>query len=373
MTPTTAAANAPMTPKIRRSSNRAAESLAMRPTVVRVPPTPHQPRTVGAYATRRRASFARGVTPEAWARPTVMPMSRRSANRGMGERASRSASSRSSARSGRPTTSPSARRSTPSPWCCSCSGPAALAVRDRWPLVAVAVSDRRGRRVRRARLPVRADLPQRGRRARSPRSQPGAARDVGAGGGRVRRLRRRHRARPAGRRRRRRCTSRWSRAGWSSCWRSRRWCGPGATRRPSGPAPQDERQRRLGEQRLELAQELHDVLAHNISLINVQASVALHLLDEQPEQARPALTDDQGRQPRGAPRAAHRARRAAPAAKRRTPRAPAPRLADLDRARRRRARQRARRAPRRETARCRRCRPPSSWPPTASSRRRSPT
>jgi signal transduction histidine kinase len=55
-------------------------------------------------------------------------------------------------------------------------------------------------------------------------------------------------------------------------------------------AEQDERQRRLSEQRLGLAQELHDVLAHNISLINVQASVALHLLDEQPDQARPALT-----------------------------------------------------------------------------------
>jgi signal transduction histidine kinase len=56
-------------------------------------------------------------------------------------------------------------------------------------------------------------------------------------------------------------------------------------------AEEDERQRRLGEQRLGLAQELHDVLAHNISLINVQASVALHLLDEQPERARPALTN----------------------------------------------------------------------------------
>jgi signal transduction histidine kinase len=55
-------------------------------------------------------------------------------------------------------------------------------------------------------------------------------------------------------------------------------------------AEQEERQRRQGEQRLQLAQELHDVLAHTISLINVQASVALHLLDEQPEQARPALT-----------------------------------------------------------------------------------
>ena len=32
------------------------------------------------------------------------------------------------------------------------------------------------------------------------------------------------------------------------------------------------------------------MLAHNISLINVQAGVALHLMDEQPEQARTALT-----------------------------------------------------------------------------------
>jgi signal transduction histidine kinase len=38
-----------------------------------------------------------------------------------------------------------------------------------------------------------------------------------------------------------------------------------------------------------VAQELHDVLAHNISLINVQAGVALHLIDERPEQARTAL------------------------------------------------------------------------------------
>ncbi len=52
----------------------------------------------------------------------------------------------------------------------------------------------------------------------------------------------------------------------------------------------EERQRRIGEQRLHVAQELHDVLAHNISLINVQASVALHLLDERPDEARPALT-----------------------------------------------------------------------------------
>jgi signal transduction histidine kinase len=52
----------------------------------------------------------------------------------------------------------------------------------------------------------------------------------------------------------------------------------------------DEERRRRSEERLRVAQELHDVLAHNISLINVQAGVALHLMDDHPEQARSALT-----------------------------------------------------------------------------------
>jgi signal transduction histidine kinase len=51
----------------------------------------------------------------------------------------------------------------------------------------------------------------------------------------------------------------------------------------------EEGRRRASEERLRIARELHDVLAHNISLINVQAGVALHLIDEQPEQARSAL------------------------------------------------------------------------------------
>src|SRR6266545_1197202 len=51
----------------------------------------------------------------------------------------------------------------------------------------------------------------------------------------------------------------------------------------------EEARRRASEERLRIARELHDVLAHNISLINVQAGVALHLIDEQPEQARTAL------------------------------------------------------------------------------------
>jgi signal transduction histidine kinase len=53
---------------------------------------------------------------------------------------------------------------------------------------------------------------------------------------------------------------------------------------------EEEALRRASEERLRIARELHDVLAHNISLINVQAGVALHLMDEQPAQARTALT-----------------------------------------------------------------------------------
>ncbi|MFJ4947122.1 sensor histidine kinase [Streptomyces sp. NPDC088760] len=48
--------------------------------------------------------------------------------------------------------------------------------------------------------------------------------------------------------------------------------------------------RRADEERLRMARELHDVLAHSISVINVQASMGLALLDTDPEQARSALT-----------------------------------------------------------------------------------
>ncbi|HLO31470.1 MAG TPA: histidine kinase [Anaerolineales bacterium] len=52
----------------------------------------------------------------------------------------------------------------------------------------------------------------------------------------------------------------------------------------------EEARRRAGEERLRIARELHDVLGHHISLISVQANVALHLMDKQPEQARVALS-----------------------------------------------------------------------------------
>ena len=131
----------------------------------------------------------------------------------------------------------------------------------------------------------------------------------------------------------------------------------------------EEARRRAGEERLRIARELHDVLAHNISLINVQAGVALHLMDEQPGQSRSALAAikqaSQGR-PGGAALGARRAppgrRGAAPGARLR----PGP------------AGQPGRRRPAPPAWRCDpgrrgcpgRCRPGPTWPPSGSSRSR---
>ncbi len=52
----------------------------------------------------------------------------------------------------------------------------------------------------------------------------------------------------------------------------------------------EELRRRAGEERLRMARDLHDLVAHNISIINVQANTALHLMDRQPDRARSALT-----------------------------------------------------------------------------------
>jgi signal transduction histidine kinase len=49
-------------------------------------------------------------------------------------------------------------------------------------------------------------------------------------------------------------------------------------------------QRQASEERLGIARDLHDVVAHSLSLINVQASVALELMEQRPEQVRTALT-----------------------------------------------------------------------------------
>jgi signal transduction histidine kinase len=49
------------------------------------------------------------------------------------------------------------------------------------------------------------------------------------------------------------------------------------------------RQTEVQAERVRIARELHDVLAHSLSQINVQASVGLHLMDKQPDKAAEAL------------------------------------------------------------------------------------
>lgn len=51
------------------------------------------------------------------------------------------------------------------------------------------------------------------------------------------------------------------------------------------------RQSEAERERVRIARELHDVLAHSLSSINVQAGVGLHLIDEQPERAAEALAN----------------------------------------------------------------------------------
>ena len=52
---------------------------------------------------------------------------------------------------------------------------------------------------------------------------------------------------------------------------------------------EEEAERRVIEERLRIAHELHDVIAHHIALMNVQSGVAAHVLRSQPEEAERAL------------------------------------------------------------------------------------
>jgi signal transduction histidine kinase len=52
---------------------------------------------------------------------------------------------------------------------------------------------------------------------------------------------------------------------------------------------EEEARRRVIEERVRIARELHDVVAHNIAVINVQAGVAAHVLCDRPDQAGESL------------------------------------------------------------------------------------
>ncbi|HEY7198656.1 MAG TPA: sensor histidine kinase [Candidatus Dormibacteraeota bacterium] len=62
------------------------------------------------------------------------------------------------------------------------------------------------------------------------------------------------------------------------------------SRAESGRHERDEAARRVAyEERLRIAREVHDVVGHGLAVINMQAGVALHVVDRRPEQARLAL------------------------------------------------------------------------------------
>jgi signal transduction histidine kinase len=54
-------------------------------------------------------------------------------------------------------------------------------------------------------------------------------------------------------------------------------------------ARDEEARRRVGEERMRIARELHDVVSHTIGVISVQAGVAAHLLERRPDKAAESL------------------------------------------------------------------------------------
>ncbi len=103
-----------------------------------------------------------------------------------------------------------------------------------------------------------------------------------------------------------------------------------ASRRAYSRRENEEQARRaVDAERLRIARELHDVVAHTMATINVQAGVAAHVIDQQPDQAREALSaikaasGEAMRELRGILNVLRQADE-------RDPTAPAPRLAQLD-------------------------------------------
>ncbi|ADB53266.1 sensor histidine kinase [Conexibacter woesei] len=64
----------------------------------------------------------------------------------------------------------------------------------------------------------------------------------------------------------------------------------GARAREAERTRAEEARRQLGEERLRIARELHDVLAHSLAMIHVQASTGAHVVARRPEQAEQVLS-----------------------------------------------------------------------------------
>src|SRR5262245_11480920 len=54
---------------------------------------------------------------------------------------------------------------------------------------------------------------------------------------------------------------------------------------------EEEARRRVAEERIRIARDLHDVIAHGVAAIHLQAGAALHVIDRQPDVAAPALAN----------------------------------------------------------------------------------
>jgi signal transduction histidine kinase len=110
--------------------------------------------------------------------------------------------------------------------------------------------------------------------------------------------------------------------------RTERFAEMARTRAEQARTRTEQERRQASEERLQIARELHDVIGHHLSLINVRAGVGLHLMDERPDQARVALEaiKQASAEALGEVRAVLAALRPKDEA---APRAPAPSLANL--------------------------------------------
>jgi signal transduction histidine kinase len=90
---------------------------------------------------------------------------------------------------------------------------------------------------------------------------------------------------------------------------------------------EEEARRRVAEERLRIARDLHDVIAHSLASINIQSGAGLHVIERHPEQAGDALVAIK----RASKEALDELRATLDTLRedRRAPRAPSPGLADL--------------------------------------------
>jgi len=78
-------------------------------------------------------------------------------------------------------------------------------------------------------------------------------------------------------------------AGWNLRRRRQRWAELQARTERLEREREEEASRAVTEERLRIARELHDVIAHSMSVIAVQSAVGNHVIDAQPAEARQAL------------------------------------------------------------------------------------